>query len=37
MIIKPNKETGQKAKFEDVNIKFEVNTLKITFINKNKA
>jgi hypothetical protein len=37
MIIKPNKATGQKAKYEDVDIEYYYKTSKITFINKLKA
>lgn len=37
MIIKPNKATGQKAKYEDVEIEYFLKTSKITFTNKLKA
>jgi hypothetical protein len=37
MIIKPNKEKGTKAKFEDVQIDFYIHTKKIDITNKNKA
>ena len=37
MIIKPNKLTGQKAKYEDVSVEYYFKTSKITFINKHKA
>jgi len=37
MIIKPNKETGQKAKYEDVEVHYYIKTSKIEFINKHKV
>lgn len=37
MIIKPNKATGQKAKYEEVEIEYYHKTSKISFINKLKA
>lgn len=37
MIIKPNKVTGQKAKYEDVEIEYFLKTCKISFTNKLKA
>jgi hypothetical protein len=37
MIIKPNKTTGQKAKYEDVEIEYFLKTSKISFTNKLKA
>lgn len=37
MIIKPNKVTGQKAKYEDVEIEYYHKTSKISFTNKLKA
>ena len=37
MIIRPNRERGQKAKFEDVTIEYYIATSKISVINKNKA
>ena len=37
MIIKPNKATGQKAKYEDVEIEYFLKTSKIAFTNKLKA
>lgn len=37
MIIKPNKATGQKAKYEDVEIEYFLKTSKISFTNKLKA
>jgi hypothetical protein len=37
MIIKPNKATGQKAKYEDVEIEYFLKTSKISFTNKHKA
>jgi hypothetical protein len=37
MIIKPNKVTGQKAKYEDVDVEYFHKTSKITFTNKHKA
>lgn len=37
MIIKPNKVTGQKAKYEDVDVEYFYKTSKITFTNKHKA
>ncbi len=37
MIIKPNKATGQKAKYEDVDVEYFHKTSKITFTNKFKA
>lgn len=37
MIIKPNKERGQKAKYEDVEVTYFVKTSKITITNRHKA
>ena len=37
MIIKPNKATGQKAKYEEVEIEYFLKTSKVTFTNKLKA
>jgi len=37
MIIKPNKEKGQKAKYEDVDVTYYVKTSKVTITNKHKA
>lgn len=37
MIIKPNKVTGTKAKYEDVEIEYYHKTSKISFTNKLKA
>ena len=37
MIIKPNKEKGQKAKYEDVEVTYFLKTSKITLTNKHKA
>ena len=37
MIIKPNKEKGQKAKYEDVEVNYFVKTSKVTITNKHKA
>ena len=37
MIIKPNKEKGQKAKYEDVDVTYFVKTSKVTITNKHKA
>jgi uncharacterized protein YejL (UPF0352 family) len=37
MIIKPNKELGQKAKYEDVEVSYFILTSKVTFTNKHKA
>jgi hypothetical protein len=37
MIIKPNKTTGQKAKYEDVEVEYYLKTSKIEFINKHKV
>lgn len=37
MIIKPNKELGQKAKYEDVEVVYYLKTSKITLTNKHKA
>ena len=37
MIIKPNKEKGQKAKYEDVDVTYYFKTSKVTITNKHKA
>ena len=37
MIIKPNKEKGQKAKYEDVEVNYFIKTSKVTITNKHKA
>ena len=37
MIIKPNKEKGQKAKYEEVDVNYYVKTSKITITNRHKA
>jgi hypothetical protein len=37
MIIKPNKESGQKAKYEDVEVNYFIKTSKIEFVNKHKV
>jgi hypothetical protein len=34
MIVKPNKQTGQQAVYEEVNIEFEPKSRDIFFINK---
>ena len=37
MVVKPNKERNQKAKYEDVTIEFYLKTRKITFMDANRA
>ena len=37
MIIKPNKEKGQKAKYEDVEVTYFHKTSKVTLKNKHKV
>ncbi len=37
MIIKPNKEKGQKAKYEEVDVAYFLKTSKITLTNKHHA
>lgn len=37
MIIKPNKEKGQKAKYEEVDVVYFVKTSKVTLTNRHRA
>lgn len=37
MIIKPDKAKGQKAKYQDTHIEYNVKTSKISLIDKNNA
>lgn len=37
MIVKPNRETNQKAIYEPIDIEYFLKTSKISFVDKNKA
>lgn len=37
MIIKPNKETGQKGVFEEIDVEFDAKSRDIFFVNKHGA